>query len=305
MLDERSVVTAELDRYVSAGQQLAAIVKQVHATEAIAKQYRGKEAECFAIAMRASEVGVPIMQALGGDLFVVDGKVGMSAELMRSLAFAHGHSIDYVEQSDERCELLGTRADGATARVVWTIADADRAGLTGPTRSGNPSTWDKYPRAMLLARATSELARTLFPDVLRGVSYTREELQAIDVEGVEIADRVRGRSEAARALDPPPGWDSAEGYVSWAHAVRQACAQAVAAEPDLGERIEGRWNEAGLSWPIDLWDAELWHLALADLGIWTPRPPSNDRSDLEIDNRTDVELDPDVIERAADTSTGG
>ena len=79
--------------------------------------------------------------------------------------------------------LFGKRSDtGAHAKVTWTLADAQRAKLTG-----NPA-WGKYPRSMLLARATSELCRMLFADVIGGL-YTEEETAAIEGVAWEPATR--------------------------------------------------------------------------------------------------------------------
>jgi hypothetical protein len=67
--------------------------------------------------------------------------------------------------------VYGKRSDtGEELEVSWTMEDAARAKL------GGKDVWKQYPRAMLLARATSELARALFADVLGGMRYTPEEL---------------------------------------------------------------------------------------------------------------------------------
>jgi hypothetical protein len=105
---------------------------------------------------------------------VIEGRPAASAELMRALVNRAGHRIDVVESRQDRVTLAGRRRDtGAQAKVTWTIGDAQRAKLTH-----NPA-WTKYPRSMLLARATSELCRALFADVIGGL-YTPEEQAAID-----------------------------------------------------------------------------------------------------------------------------
>jgi hypothetical protein len=60
------------------------------------------------------------------------------------------------------------------------MKDAQQAGLAGR------GAWKTYPRAMLLARATSELCRMIFADVVAGLSYTPEE--ASSIAGVEWND---------------------------------------------------------------------------------------------------------------------
>ena len=63
----------------------------------------------------------------------------------------------------------------------FSMEDAKRAELLA-----NPS-WKKYPKNMLFARCFSDMARTLFPDAIGGISYTPEELGAVvDIDGQVI-----------------------------------------------------------------------------------------------------------------------
>jgi hypothetical protein len=142
-------------------------------TSMVPRPLRGKPDEAFAAMVLGDELGIGPMAALRS-IHVIEGQPTASAQLMRALIVARGHLLSWRKVGDDRVELYGRRRDtGADACVVWTLDDARRAKLTG---KGN---WATYPRAMLAARATSELARLLFPDVLHGLAYTPEEVGAV------------------------------------------------------------------------------------------------------------------------------
>jgi len=129
----------------------------------------------FAVIQKAKSIGMHPLEALNGGLYIVSGKVGMSAESMAALIRMKGHSVVQDERSNDKvCILKGKRADnGDTWRVSFGIEDARRAGLLK-----NPS-YEKYPSIMLYNRAMSILARQLFPDVIKGAGYTMDELKEI------------------------------------------------------------------------------------------------------------------------------
>lgn len=138
---------------------------------------RGKPESVLACILYGQELGLGPMQSLNS-IHVIEGRTAMSPELMRAMVARHGHRIDVIENSATACEVKGVRSDtGSTATVRWTMEDAKLAGLVGKNN------WKNYPRAMLLARATSELCRIVFPDIIAGLSYTPEEVASI--EGVE------------------------------------------------------------------------------------------------------------------------
>lgn len=157
-------------------------------TEFVPGALRGKPAAVAACILAGRELGIGPMASLQ-HLHVIDGRPGMSAQLMRALVLAHGHHLRVVESSSVRCVLEGRRA-GETepaARVPWTMDDARLA------RLDQKPVWKAYPRAMLLARATGELCRAVFADVIGGMAYTSEELD--DLAG----------SPPAPAVEPPAG----------------------------------------------------------------------------------------------------
>jgi hypothetical protein len=149
---------------------------------------RGKNEAVLACVLYGAELGLGPMQSLNS-IHVIEGRTAMSPELMRAMVARHGHRIDVVENSATACEVKGIRSDtGSTATVRWTMEDAKLAGLAGKNN------WKTYPRAMLLARATSELCRIVFPDVIAGLSYTPEEVSSI--AGVEYVEEVTEKPAA-------------------------------------------------------------------------------------------------------------
>ena len=193
-------VSADVPAAWVAGMRLAA---RIHNTPFVPKGLRGDPASVLACILTGEELGLGPMQSLRM-VNVIEGRPSASAELMRALVNRAGHRVDVVEAKQDRVTLSGTRRDtGARATVTWTIQDAQRAKLVT-----NPA-WGKYPRSMLLARATSELCRMLFADVIGGL-YTPEESAAIEgtawepVDHFELVDPVTDRAmPAEEQLEDP------------------------------------------------------------------------------------------------------
>jgi len=147
--------------------------QRISNTPFVPTAFRGKPESVFAAVLYGEELGLGPMQSLNS-IHVIEGKPSMAPELMRALVFKAGHRIDVKTCMNDEVILFGRRADsGSEATVRWTMKDAQNAGLAGR------GAWKTYPRAMLLARATSELCRMLFADVVAGLSYTPEEAASI------------------------------------------------------------------------------------------------------------------------------
>lgn len=156
---------------------LSALVNTQKICETLMKtphyQRMGQEG-IFAIVAKARSLKIDPLDALNGGLYFVQGKVGMSTEMMASLIRQAGHSITKDPKSNNTtCILHGKRSDsGDTWTVSFSLDDAKRAGLL-------KNMYEKYPGIMLYNRAMSMLARQLFPDVIKGAGYTYDELKEI------------------------------------------------------------------------------------------------------------------------------
>jgi hypothetical protein len=194
-------MTTDLVRYeprssIDLAPEAWSLAQKVAATEFVPRGLRNKPEAVLAAMLTGHEIGVGPMQALA-KIHVVDGRPAMAAELMRGVILAHGHEVWIEESTNTRVTVGGRRKDSSReSRFTWTLDDAKTAGLAGKDN------WRKYPRAMLLARATAELARAMFPDVLAGLSYTVEELS--DGEVFDAADLTAGPTEAGDGDARPP-----------------------------------------------------------------------------------------------------
>jgi hypothetical protein len=154
--------------------QLAGIVA---GTEMVPEELRNRPDAVAAVVLAGHELGLPPMQALS-TVHLIKGRPSLAAEAMRALVISAGHSIHVSADADEGKAIVRRREWPSDRWETYTfsMADAKLARLTGNADSG----WTKYPRAMLTARATSEACRAVFPDVIRGVSYTPEEVESLE-----------------------------------------------------------------------------------------------------------------------------
>jgi hypothetical protein len=167
--------------------QLAEIVA---GTDFVPAALRNNPDACCACIMYGLAIGAAPMVALQS-IHVVDGRPQPSAELMRAMILAQGHTITVHTATDQLCRVSGLRAGASESdrvTVQWSIDDGRRAGLL------NRPNWQRYPRAMLLARATSELARIAFPDAIKGLGQISE----------ETPDELEAWASSAPAPEPEP-----------------------------------------------------------------------------------------------------
>lgn len=142
-------------------------------------------------------LGIAPIQAMN-QINVIKGKPALSADLIAALVRRAGHRLR-VEGDDTYAQVTIIRADDPDyipKPVRWDMERAKRAGLLG-----NPS-WQKYPAAMLRARAISEAARAWANDALYGFIYTPEE---IDSSWVPDSDPDTGEPvQATQQQETPP-----------------------------------------------------------------------------------------------------
>jgi RecT family protein len=136
---------------------------------------RGREADVLLVMMTGAEMGLSTMQALR-NLHVIDGRIGMSAAMIRSRCQSHPDcEVFEVAEADATHAVVEVkkRSWGERRLVVWTLDDAERAQLTQPD-----SLWSRWPQEMCVARATTRAATMYFPEVTSGI-FAEEDLKAM------------------------------------------------------------------------------------------------------------------------------
>lgn len=101
---------------------------------------------------------------------IINGKPALKADAMLSRFQNAGGKVEWKKYTDEECSGVFSHPQGGSIEIVWTLAMAQKAGLT------NNPTWKKFSRAMLRSRCISEGIRTVYPGVSVGI-YTPEEVQ--------------------------------------------------------------------------------------------------------------------------------
>ena len=173
--DPSDVALDRMLRQAKAMQAAHQIGSALAATSMVPQHFQGKPDDAAAAIMHGNELGLPAIQSLQ-QIFVVRGKPAMYARAMVALIIAKGHRIFEVESSPTSVTWAGVRSDnGDEMTSTWTIERATTAGFT------SNKLYETQPTEMLRAKAQSEVARNLFPDILTGMS-AREDLELQDDE---------------------------------------------------------------------------------------------------------------------------
>lgn len=134
----------------------------------------GHPAAILSTILAGRELGLQAMAALRG-IHIVEGRPALSASLMVALILRSGLA-EYFRPVSLSAETVTfeTKRKGRGEKAIsysYTLYEARAAGLV-KEKSG----WAKNPQDMLVARASSKLARLVYPDLLFGL-YTPEELR--------------------------------------------------------------------------------------------------------------------------------
>ena len=144
-----------------------------------------------------AEIGLTTMQSLR-NLYIVEGRIGMSAALIRGRCQKHGDcALFEVAEADAAHAVVEVKKRGwpASRRVSWSIADAERAGLIKEDQPD--SLWRRWPQEMCVARATTRAASMYFPEIT-SVLLSEEDLR--DMSAAAGTPAVTAGTPAVTAL---------------------------------------------------------------------------------------------------------
>jgi hypothetical protein len=188
----------------------ASLANQIATTEFVPKEFRNKPDAITACILYGAELGLGPMVSLS-KIAVIQGKPAPYAELGRALALAAGHEIWVEESTNTRVTVSGKRKGSTHVQTVtWTSDDVKKAGISNHN-------YTKYPRQMLLARASAELVRAMCPDALGGIAVFAEEAEGMADDGPVAASEPAKPANKRRRLQPveeqpdaPPVEDAGE-----------------------------------------------------------------------------------------------
>ena len=163
------------------------------------------QAKAVMAILAGRELGIPPMASMRG-FNVIKGKAQISAGLLAAMIRKSGR-YDYKiatdpSKEDTECVILWSENIGGATTIIgqskFTLDDAKRAGLIKPD-----SNWQKYPRAMLFARALTEGQRKYAPDIGIGPVYAEGEIPSDEVIDISPPRVISEMPTAKEIFDTP------------------------------------------------------------------------------------------------------
>ncbi|MFE4420371.1 hypothetical protein [Streptomyces sp. NPDC056817] len=304
IVKQQSATPATLDGAVRFAQLLAD-------ADLLPRQFVGRPANVLYAVEYGRTLGITPVAAITG-IHVIEGKPSASSGLIGALVRKAGHKLRVKSDGMTTATAQIVRADDPdfTYECTWNLERAAQASLckiengkpVARDRNGKPTAWEKYPAAMLKARAITEVARDACEDVLFGLHYTPEELGAHvnqDGEPIEAEVQQLHRVQSGEADPwatpapeaPAPQW--VEGVIRISEAAEKAT------DPAVIRDLYRQANSAGLlaaNALVKLGGAEksmeLGAFLVARGEELAAKPPANTGTDQD-EGVTDAEIVPD------------
>lgn len=196
--EETPVISLEVPGYKALSEEemrrdMAEAAIYAQAGALVPSQMRGNAGDMYILMQIAKYLNVPVISVLRGFSFIGDKDVKptMTAQFMAGLVRNAGHTLreQWDAETNTATATIIRKDDPSFEHVaVWDEEKARVAGLWEST-----PTWVQYPKAMLTARAMSEVCRHAASEVLLGFSYVPEEFQT-----AESASRVLDMREQVK-----------------------------------------------------------------------------------------------------------
>lgn len=188
----------ELETWAFDLSQAYAIAQRLVTTSFVPRTYSGKAGEAAAAIMTGREIGLSPLAALRA-IDIIQGTPAMRAITLRALVQSAGHEIWVDESTATRAVVRGRRRNSDKVETSeWSIDRARQMALLGKDN------WKKQPTAMLLARATSEIARLIAADVLLGLPYSVEELDDLGTAEAQAKPEAPAAKRSTRTARRAP-----------------------------------------------------------------------------------------------------
>lgn len=181
--EETPVISLEVPGYKALSEEemrrdMAEAAIYAQAGALVPSQMRGNAGDMYILMQIAKYLNVPVISVLRGFSFIGDKDVKptMTAQFMAGLVRNAGHTLreQWDAETNTATATIIRKDDPSFEHVaVWDEEKARVAGLWEST-----PTWVQYPKAMLTARAMSEVCRHAASEVLLGFSYVPEEFQS-------------------------------------------------------------------------------------------------------------------------------
>jgi len=164
------------------------------AKDALPRSYRENPGAVLLADQWARARGIDTLTAIQTVSFV-DGRPVVDATMQRALAEKAGYEIRLADLSDQAATVIVLRGGAELGRETFTIEEAKRQGLTGKQN------WQKTPKNMLVARATTNAIRFFAPSVLVGLAADDDVTDPTEV--LAAPAQIDGPGDPA----PPPAPD--------------------------------------------------------------------------------------------------